>query len=219
MAAVVVLIALLVGLLSGLTAGLGRDSTSAGTDLPADHPVFSAPSDVTLTYSDGDTRLTALNGVDLDVPAGTITAVTGPPGSGKSSLVATAATLITPDRGTVVIDGIPTSAMSRAELTALRRKKIGIVFQKPNLIASLIDVEQLQLIAHLAGRSPAAAPRPGDGAALGGRAARAGQAAPASALRWAAATGHHRARPDERPRRAADRRADQRAGFPNAARP
>ncbi|MBN9102762.1 MAG: ABC transporter ATP-binding protein [Pseudonocardia sp.] len=114
-------------------------------------------SDVTLTYPDGDTRLTALDGVDLDVPAGTVTAVTGPSGSGKSSLLAAAATLITPDRGTVVIDGTSTDGMSRAELTALRRQKIGIVFQQPNLIASLTAVEQLQAIAHLGGRSPAAA--------------------------------------------------------------
>ncbi|MFC4945449.1 ABC transporter ATP-binding protein [Pseudonocardia sp. GCM10023141] len=114
-------------------------------------------SDVTLTYPDGDTRLTALDGVDLDVPAGTVTAVTGPSGSGKSSLLAAAATLITPDRGTVVVDGTSTAGMNRVELTALRRQKIGIVFQQPNLIASLTALEQLQVIAHLAGRSPAAA--------------------------------------------------------------
>lgn len=114
-------------------------------------------SDITLTYPDGATRLTALNHVDLDVSAGTVTAVTGPSGSGKSSLLAVAATLIAPDSGRVVVDGIPTSAMSPAQLTALRRQKIGIVFQQPHLLASLTAMEQLQAVAHLAGERPAAA--------------------------------------------------------------
>ncbi|POX38626.1 ABC transporter ATP-binding protein [Streptomyces sp. Ru73] len=116
--------------------------------------------DVTLTYPDGDARLTALDAVSLHVPAGSVTAVLGPSGSGKSSLLAVAATLITPDRGTVTIDGVATTGMSRARLTALRRDKVGMVFQQPNLLPSLTAAEQLQAMAHLAGRSPrAAAPR------------------------------------------------------------
>ncbi|MCX4472704.1 ABC transporter ATP-binding protein [Micromonospora sp. NBC_01655] len=110
--------------------------------------------DVTLTYPDGDGRLTALDHVSLDVPKGTLTAVIGPSGSGKSSLLAVAATLITPDSGTVTVDGTTTTGMTRGELTDLRRHKIGIVFQQPNLLPSLTAAEQLQVIAHLAGRSP-----------------------------------------------------------------
>jgi putative ABC transport system ATP-binding protein len=109
--------------------------------------------DVTLTYPDGDARLTALDRVSLSVPAGTTTAVIGPSGSGKSSLLAVAATLITPDSGTVVVAGTDTTGLGRRETTALRREKIGIVFQQPNLIASLTAAEQLQVIAHLAGGS------------------------------------------------------------------
>ncbi|MEU4774336.1 ABC transporter ATP-binding protein [Micromonospora sp. NPDC023644] len=109
--------------------------------------------DVTLTYPDGDTRLTALDRVSLRVPAGTTTAVIGPSGSGKSSLLAVAATLITPDSGTVVVAGTDTAGLGRRRVTALRREKIGIVFQQPNLIASLTAAEQLQVIAHLAGGS------------------------------------------------------------------
>ena len=112
---------------------------------------------VTLTYPDGDGRLTALDDVGLHVPAGSITAVVGPSGSGKSSLLAVAATLITPDRGRVVIDGVDTAGLGRGELTALRRSRIGIVFQQPNLLPSLTAVEQLQVMAHLGGRSPRAA--------------------------------------------------------------
>ncbi|MFC8295003.1 ABC transporter ATP-binding protein [Streptomyces sp. NPDC057242] len=110
--------------------------------------------DITLTYPDGDNRLTALDNVTLDVPKGSLAAVIGPSGSGKSSLLAVAATLITPDTGTVTIDGILTTGMSRGELTDLRRHKIGIVFQQPNLLPSLTTAEQLQVMAQIDGRSP-----------------------------------------------------------------
>lgn len=113
--------------------------------------------DVTLTYPDGERRLTALDRVGLTVPKGSLTAVVGPSGSGKSSLLAVAATLLTPDQGTVTVDGIATTGLSRAELTALRRQRIGLVFQQPSLLASLTAVEQLQVMAHLAGRRPGAA--------------------------------------------------------------
>ncbi|MFE9220601.1 ABC transporter ATP-binding protein [Streptomyces lavendulae] len=108
--------------------------------------------DVTLTYPDGDGRLTALDHVSLEVPAGTLTAIVGPSGSGKSSLLAVAATLVTPDSGAVVVAGRETTRMGAAEKSALRREKIGIVFQQPNLLASLTAVEQLQVMAHLSGR-------------------------------------------------------------------
>ncbi|MGW7680572.1 ABC transporter ATP-binding protein [Kribbella sp. NPDC054772] len=111
-------------------------------------------SDVTLTYPDGDTRLTALDRVNLDVPPGTLTAVIGPSGSGKSSLLAVAATLIAPDAGTVTIDGTTTTGLARAELAELRRRKIGIVFQQPNLLPSLTASEQLQVMADIDGRKP-----------------------------------------------------------------
>ncbi|RXS70371.1 ABC transporter ATP-binding protein [Streptomyces sp. TM32] len=110
--------------------------------------------DVTLTYPDGDARLTALDAVSLTVSPGSLTAVIGPSGSGKSSLLAVAATLIRPDRGRVVLDGTDTTGLGRAELTALRRTTVGTVFQQPNLLPSLTAAEQLQVMAHLDGRSP-----------------------------------------------------------------
>ncbi|TGA83953.1 ABC transporter ATP-binding protein, partial [Streptomyces sp. MZ04] len=108
--------------------------------------------DITLTYPDGEGRLTALDGVGLDVPAGTLTAVVGPSGSGKSSLLAVAATLVTPDRGRVVVGGTETGALSPAERAELRRRRMGIVFQQPNLLASLTALEQVELMARLEGR-------------------------------------------------------------------
>ncbi|MFE5401619.1 ABC transporter ATP-binding protein [Streptomyces sp. NPDC056580] len=108
--------------------------------------------DITLTYADGETRLTALDRVTLQVPEGSLTAVVGPSGSGKSSLLAVAATLITPDAGTVAVDGTPTAGLSRGELAELRRHRIGIVFQQPNLLPSLTAAEQLQVMARMGGR-------------------------------------------------------------------
>jgi putative ABC transport system ATP-binding protein len=113
--------------------------------------------DVTLTYPDGRGQLTALDDVSLDVAAGTITALVGPSGSGKSSLLAVAATLVSPDTGRVVIAGTDTTGLSRNRLTELRRTRIGMVFQQPNLLPSLTAAEQLQVMAHLDGRSPRAA--------------------------------------------------------------
>lgn len=112
---------------------------------------------VTLTYPDGDGRLTALDEVSLAVPPGSLTACVGPSGSGKSSLLAVAATLIAPDRGRVVLAGAETGALSAAERAALRREHVGIVFQQPNLLPSLTAAEQLRVMAHLAGARSGAA--------------------------------------------------------------
>ncbi|MYW66722.1 ATP-binding cassette domain-containing protein [Streptomyces sp. SID8379] len=110
--------------------------------------------DITLTYPDGDGRLTALDRVGLEVPAGGLTAVVGPSGSGKSSLLAVAATLVTPDSGRVLVAGTDATGLSRADAAELRRRAIGIVFQQPNLLPSLTALEQLQVMAHLDGRRP-----------------------------------------------------------------
>jgi putative ABC transport system ATP-binding protein len=112
---------------------------------------------VTLTYPDGEQRLTALDDVSLRVAPGEFVAVAGPSGSGKSSLLAVAATLLTPDRGRVLIDDQDAGALSPAARTALRRQRLGIVFQQSNLLASLTAVEQLLVLSHLRGERPAAA--------------------------------------------------------------
>ena len=107
--------------------------------------------DITLTYPDGDATLTALDHVDLHVTAGDFTAVTGPSGSGKSSLLAVAATLVAPDSGTLEIDGERIDARRRRRASEVRRRLLGIVFQSPNLIPSLTVREQLEVVVRLAG--------------------------------------------------------------------
>ncbi|AZQ74052.1 ABC transporter ATP-binding protein [Streptomyces luteoverticillatus] len=113
--------------------------------------------DAVLTYPDGDHTLTALDRVSLDVAPGELVAVVGPSGSGKSSLLAVAATLRRPDTGRVVVAGRDTGAMGAKERTALRRERIGIVFQQPNLLPSLTAEEQVLAVAHLRGASVRAA--------------------------------------------------------------
>ncbi|MFC5724406.1 ABC transporter ATP-binding protein [Streptomyces gamaensis] len=106
---------------------------------------------VTLTYPDGDRALTALDEVSLTVAPGELVAVAGPSGSGKSSLLAVAATLLSPDAGRVVVAGRETTGMSGRDRTALRRERVGIVFQQANLLPSLTAAEQLLAVAHLRG--------------------------------------------------------------------
>ncbi|WP_144751294.1 ABC transporter ATP-binding protein [Curtobacterium pusillum] len=114
--------------------------------------------DVTLTFPDGDRRVTAVDHVSLTARAGVVTGITGPSGSGKSSLLAVAATLIRPDSGRVLIGSgsgsgsvVDVAALSPGEATALRRERIGIVFQQSNLLPSLTAREQVLVMAHLGG--------------------------------------------------------------------
>lgn len=108
--------------------------------------------DITLTFEDGESRVTAVNHVSLTAHPGTVTGITGPSGSGKSSLLAVAATLITPDSGQVLIDDIDATVLSAGEASDLRRDKIGIVFQQSNLIPSLTALEQLEVMNELGAR-------------------------------------------------------------------
>ena len=107
--------------------------------------------DVRLTYPDGDRRLVALDSVDLRVAPGQFVAVTGPSGSGKSSLLAVAGALTTPEQGTVVLESTDVTALDQQGRDRLRRARIGFVFQQANLLASLTALDQLLLVAHVAG--------------------------------------------------------------------
>ncbi|WP_431220032.1 ABC transporter ATP-binding protein [Leifsonia xyli] len=107
--------------------------------------------DVTLTFPDGGSRITAVDRVTLHGRAGVVTGITGPSGSGKSSILALAATLIRPDSGRVLIDGVDAAALPREAAASLRRESIGIVFQQSNLLPSLTAREQLEVMGELGG--------------------------------------------------------------------
>jgi putative ABC transport system ATP-binding protein len=112
---------------------------------------------VTLEYPDGDGTLKALDDVSLKVHAGQFVSLIGPSGSGKSSLLAVAATLVRPSAGLVLIDGQDAGGLPDAGCTALRRDKIGIIFQQPNLLPSLTAMEQLVITQRLRGGAARAA--------------------------------------------------------------
>jgi putative ABC transport system ATP-binding protein len=105
-------------------------------------------------YGSGPAAVDALRGVDLDVAAGTFTAIMGPSGSGKSTLMHLLAGLDKPSEGTVTIDGVELKTLDDAGLTRLRRDKIGFVFQAFNLVPVLTAEENVALPLTLAGLEP-----------------------------------------------------------------
>jgi putative ABC transport system ATP-binding protein len=116
-------------------------------------PVLSAR-DLTRRYGEGDTAVDALRGVSLDVPKGQLSAVMGPSGSGKSTLMHILAGLDKPTTGEVEIASTPISKLSDSELTKLRRKHIGFIFQFFNLLPMLTAEENVLLPISLAGQKP-----------------------------------------------------------------
>ena len=118
-----------------------------------EHTAVSATA-LTRTYGEGGGTVHALRGVSLEVPQGQFTAVMGPSGSGKSTLLHLLAGLDTPDAGAVHVAGEDITRMSDRELTRLRRKHIGFVFQSFNLLPTLSAEENVLLPLAIAGRKP-----------------------------------------------------------------
>ena len=100
----------------------------------------------------GDAAVRALDRVDLAIPAARFTAVMGPSGSGKSTLMHLLAGLDTATSGQVLLGDTDLTACSDAQLTALRRDRIGFVFQAFNLLPQLTAEQNIELPARLAGR-------------------------------------------------------------------
>ncbi|HKD93941.1 MAG TPA: ABC transporter ATP-binding protein [Gaiellaceae bacterium] len=105
-------------------------------------------------YGEGDARVDALRNVSLAVDEGRLTAIMGPSGSGKSTLMHILAGLDQPSEGTVSIAGVEISSMSDAQLTRLRRRHIGFVFQFFNLLPMLTAEENVRLPLEIAGVKP-----------------------------------------------------------------
>jgi putative ABC transport system ATP-binding protein len=113
-------------------------------------PILSAK-DVTRRYGEGETAVDALRGVSLEVSTGHLTAVMGPSGSGKSTLMHILAGLDQPTSGEVSIAGNEISRLNDTELTKLRRKHIGFVFQFFNLLPMLSAEDNVLLPLTIAG--------------------------------------------------------------------
>ena len=117
-------------------------------------PVRVAARDLTRRYGEGDMAVDALRGVSLAVTEGALVAVMGPSGSGKSTLMHLLAGLDRPTGGDVWIDDTQIGALGDSELTRLRRRHIGFVFQFFNLLPMLTAEENVLLPLTLAGRTP-----------------------------------------------------------------
>ncbi len=102
-------------------------------------------------YRDGQTKLTVLDGVDLEIHPNEIVAITGPSGSGKSTLLALLAGLDRPSRGRVTIDDVTISELDEDALSRFRGRHIGFIFQSFQLIDTLTAVENVRVPAELLG--------------------------------------------------------------------
>jgi putative ABC transport system ATP-binding protein len=117
-------------------------------DLTPDPPSTSGPlydlTDVRRTYRTGAGSVHALDGIDLTIGAGEFVAIEGPSGSGKSTLLQLFGALDRPTSGSMVFDGHQLAKMSEKELTRLRSRDVGFIFQNFNLIPTLTAVENVE---------------------------------------------------------------------------
>ncbi|MDX6236505.1 MAG: putative transport system ATP-binding protein [Kribbellaceae bacterium] len=111
---------------------------------------------LTRVHGSGEQAVHALRGVDLAVAAGELVAVMGPSGSGKSTLLTCAGGLDRPTSGEVIVDGQDLVTLGRNAVAALRRRRIGYVFQDFNLIPALTAAENVALPLELDGIRPRA---------------------------------------------------------------
>jgi len=110
--------------------------------------------DVHRVHGRGETAVHALRGVTLTVGPGELVAVMGPSGSGKSTLLNLAGGLDAPTGGEVAVEGEVLGGLSRRALAAVRRRRVGYVFQDLNLLPSLTAAENVALPLELDGISP-----------------------------------------------------------------
>lgn len=128
----------------------GRDSIDA--PVPDAGPVLEL-AEVVKAYGAGAAEVRALNGVTLDVAPGELVAVMGPSGCGKSTLLHLAGGLEDPSAGRVSVNGRDVAAMPARDRATLRRRDVGYVFQRLNLLPALTAIENVTLPLELDGVS------------------------------------------------------------------
>jgi putative ABC transport system ATP-binding protein len=136
-------------------------TTAPRTPQRADSPTWAEPAPFSATaehatkiYGRGSTEVLALDDVSVGIPSGRFTAVMGPSGSGKSTLMHCLAGLDTLTAGRVLLGDVDLGTLSDAELTKVRRDRIGFVFQAYNLLPMLDAAENITLPMDLAGAKP-----------------------------------------------------------------
>ncbi len=123
----------------------------------SDSPVVARLDDVSKTHGRGPQAVHALRGVSLEFAPHGFTAIMGPSGSGKSSLLHVAAGLEPPSSGRVELAGTVLNGLDETALTVLRREHVGFVFQSYNLMPTLTVAQNVELPLRLAGARPARA--------------------------------------------------------------
>src|SRR5881275_1134646 len=107
--------------------------------------------DLTKTYHVGKVKVPALRGISFSVQKGEFVSIVGPSGSGKSTLFYLLGGLTRADDGTVSIDGVDFAKLSDSERTQMRKRKIGFVFQKYNLLPTLDARSNIEIAIDIAG--------------------------------------------------------------------
>ena len=128
-----------------------KEARPTATAVMADDQIVQAI-DVSRRYGEGDAAVDALRNVSVDFERDRFTAIMGPSGSGKSTLLHVLAGLDRPTSGRVLIEGTDITVLDDADLTKLRRDKLGFIFQFFNLIPVLTAEENIVLPLSIAGR-------------------------------------------------------------------
>jgi putative ABC transport system ATP-binding protein len=115
--------------------------------------------DLVVEYSSGGYAVRPINGLNLDVPAGSLVILLGPSGCGKTTLLSCLGGILRPKSGAITFDDVDVTALEGRELAQYRRDTVGIVFQAFNLVPSLTALENVMVPLRAAGMSRAASRR------------------------------------------------------------
>jgi putative ABC transport system ATP-binding protein len=113
--------------------------------------------DLVVEYSSGGYAVRPINGLNLEVPAGSLVILLGPSGCGKTTLLSCIGGILRPKSGAIRFDDVEITALDGAALARYRRDKVGIVFQAFNLVSSLTALENVMVPLRAAGMSRASA--------------------------------------------------------------
>lgn len=108
--------------------------------------------DLTKTYPSGNSQLTVLDAVNIQIPTGSTASIVGPSGSGKTTLLGLCAGLDRASSGTVRLDGKDITSFSEEQRSELRRESIGFIFQNFQLMPNLTAIENVMILAELQGK-------------------------------------------------------------------
>src|SRR6195952_4297914 len=131
---------------------ISMSSSMSATPLTKTGPVAVRAADLVKVYGAGETEVVALDHVTVDFPVGEFTAIMGPSGSGKSTLMHCLAGLDSITGGQVLLGDVDIAALNDKKLTALRRDRVGFIFQQFNLLPTLTARENITLPLDIAGK-------------------------------------------------------------------